>query len=301
MSESKKGIDLKVAGAPTSIHSPPAAASLPAAQSAAAAARKPFFITIPHSGEKVPTEASWLIGLSERLLMYDVDRYVDRLYEPALNRLAIPHIKTEWHRYAVDLNRWTNDVDADSVEGAANPSGGYTRGLHWSATTSGEKLMTSPMSRAVHEKLVRFYFEPFHEQVRALYLAFRERGFQEIYHLDAHSMPSVGTGQHRDPGQMRADIVISDGKGSTCRSEFLELVVEAYRAAGFSIAINWPYFGGRVTETYGRPAAGHHALQVEVNRKLYMNEETKLLLPVEARDIADRVGTALEKILSGLE
>lgn len=261
---------------------------------------KPFFVSIPHSGERIPPETPWLTHLPETLLMYDVDRYVDRLYEPNLSKLNVPCVKTEWHRYAVDLNRWKDDVDADSVRQHANPSGKFPRGLHWSITTAGEKIMTEPMAQELHELLVREYFDPFHRAVRARYDAFRKLGQLPIYHLDAHSMPSVGTKEHRDPGERRKDIVVSDCKGTSCSKRYLEIVMQAYADAGFDVGHNWPYFGGRVTETYGHPEQGQEAIQVELNRALYMDEASKKLLPEKALEVTARIGRALESILKSL-
>src|ERR1700749_4203771 len=92
---------------------------------------KPFFISIPHSGERIPAETTWLHGLPEPVVMCDVDRFVDRLYQPVLEATQLDCVKTEWHRYVVDLNRLPDDVDADSVIGSKNPSGKFTTGLHW--------------------------------------------------------------------------------------------------------------------------------------------------------------------------
>lgn len=261
---------------------------------------KPLFVSIPHSGEQIPPEVTWLQGLPETLLMYDVDRYVDRLYDSNLSRLGIPFVKTEWHRYVVDLNRWTDDVDADSVEGHPNPSGRFPRGLHWSITTAGEKLMPKPMPRALHEKLVQAYFRPFHDAVKAQYAAWHARGFATVYHIDAHSMPSVGTREHRDPGERRKDIVVSDCQGRSCSKRFLDLVTQSYRDAGFEVGYNWPYFGGRVTETYGHPDKGAEAIQVELNRSLYMDETTKQWVPEKAGDVSHRIGQALAAIVKEL-
>ena len=235
----------------------------------------PFFISIPHSGEKVPTEASWLLDFDEVTLMCDVDRYVDQLYSSAIESLQIPSVKTEWHRYVVDLNRWSDDVDVDSVEGSPNPSGRFTTGLHWVKTTTGVQLMRQPISKVLHQKLVEKYFQPFHAAVRSQYSMFKEKGFQNVYHLDAHSMPSQGTAAHRDPGTQRPQIVVSDCEGVSCRADYKDLVIEAYKSAGFEVAYNWPYKGGRVTQTYGKPSLGQQALQVELNRALYMDEKTK--------------------------
>jgi N-formylglutamate amidohydrolase len=261
---------------------------------------KPFLISIPHSGEKVPLEAPWLKGLPETLLMFDVDRFVDRLYQPVIERLHIPFVKTDWHRYAIDLNRWPDDVDADSVRGHVNPSGKFSRGLHWVITTMGERLMPEPMAPEVHEALVTNYFEPFHRDVRALFAAHKARGASVVYHIDAHSMPSVGTNEHRDPGKRRADVVISDCSGTTCSTFFKDLVINAFEKAGFTIAYNWPYLGGRVTETYGKPALGQESIQVELNRGLYMNEQTKGLLPAEAKNTEKKLSQAIEAVYAAL-
>lgn len=261
---------------------------------------KAFFVTIPHSGEKVPAECQWLLGLPEATLMCDVDRFVDRLYEPALQKMRIPLVKTDWHRYAADLNRIPEDIDCDSVHGNLNPSGSFNRGFHWVITTTQLPLMKAPMSEALHFELVQKIYEPFHAQVRNQYESFQKRGFKKVYHLDAHSMPSLGTDQHRDPGQRRADIVVSDCKGQSCDPEYVDLVMAAYARAGFKVAYNWPYFGGRVSEQYGRPAQGQQALQVELNRGLYMDEVSKKLVPQAADQVQAKIQTALEYILKNL-
>ena len=235
----------------------------------------PFFISIPHSGEKVPAEVSWLQGLDEPILMCDVDRYVDDLYAPAIAANGLPFVKTEWHRYVVDLNRLPDDVDADSVQDHKNPAGQFTTGLHWVKTTTGVRLMPKPISPELHKKLVQNYFEPFHIQVRELYAKFKSAGHQDVYHLDAHSMPSQGTAAHRDPGTKRPQIVVSDCDGVSCQSFYKDIVIESYKKAGFEVAYNWPYKGGRLTQTYGQPKQGQNAIQVEMNRALYMDEQSK--------------------------
>jgi N-formylglutamate amidohydrolase len=260
---------------------------------------KPLLVTIPHSGERVPDETPWLAKLPEVLLMYDVDRYVDRLYEPEIKKLGVPSVKTDWHRYAIDLNRLPDDVDSDSVEGHKNPSGKFSRGLHWTITTTGEKLQPRPMSQALHDELVAKYFEPFHKDVRDA-LAALKRQSPVVYHLDAHSMPSVGTKEHRDPGERRADVVISDCDGTSCSAAYRDLVVAAYESAGFKTRVNWPYKGGRVTETYGRPQDGVHSIQVELNRGLYMDEATKRIKPELFSATQAKISQALEGVYASL-
>lgn len=262
---------------------------------------KAFFISIPHSGEQIPPEVTWLKDLPEAILMCDVDRYVDQLYAPALSQFHIPAVVAETHRYVIDLNRVPEDIDQDSVAGSANPSGSFTTGLHWSKTTTGAVLLSRPLTRQLHESLVEKYFHPFHRQIQGQVQAFRAQGQGVIYHLDAHSMPSVGTSAHRDPGQTRAQIVVSDQDGTSCSKEFKDIVIESYRAAGFDVAYNWPYKGGRITQAYGRPQQGHHTIQVEMNRSLYMDESTKQKKLAEFKSIQLKVKVALEKLKVGLE
>lgn len=234
----------------------------------------PFLVTIPHSGEKVPAEASWLQGLEEPHLMRDVDRYVHLLYEPILQQLKVPTVIGDWHRYVVDLNRQPDEYDQDAVLGAANEKGSHTKGLHWVQTTIGEPLISEPISMQLHQQLVDNYYQPFHDEV-ARQAEEIKTAHGVVYHLDLHSMPSVGTDMHPDPGEKRADVVVSDYHGKSAATEFLDIVRAAYEEAGFKVAYNWPYVGGGVTRRYGQPEKGHHTIQVELNRDLYMDENSK--------------------------
>jgi N-formylglutamate amidohydrolase len=258
-----------------------------------------LFVSIPHSGEMVPDSVYWLRDLSEQVLMRDVDRYVDLLYRPALERHAIPHIVAECHRYVIDLNRLPEDYDEASVIGAPWPVGKHPKGLHWSVTTFGEKLMQNPMTMDLHIELVAKYYTPFHQQIVKLANNFKQA--KDIFHLDLHSMPSVGTGMHNDPGEKRADIVVSDFHGKSSRKDFSELVISAYTGAGFQVAHNWPYFGGGITQIYGRPDTGHHTVQVELNRALYMDEESKEKSPEIFSETQRKLGLALDNVRVGLK
>jgi N-formylglutamate amidohydrolase len=261
---------------------------------------KPLFISIPHSGEEIPSEIDWLKTLPETLLMYDVDRYVDQLYAPVIKKLNLPLVKTQWHRYAADLNRIPEDIDMDSVIGSANPKGKFPRGFHWSSTTEGDILMPKPMTPELHQKLVELIYNPFHVEIKKQFENFKVQGFKNIYHLDCHSMPSLGTKAHNDPGETRADIVVSDLKGKSADSAFKDLVIEAYTKAGFKVAYNWPYYGGRLTQLYGKPEIGQHTIQIEMSRAQYMNEKTKQKKPELVPAVQDKLQIALEYILNNL-
>jgi len=260
----------------------------------------PFFISIPHSGEQVPNEVTWLQGLSEPTLMRDVDRYVDILYKPVIQNQNISSIVSPWHRYVVDLNRTDDQYDSRAVIGAPKPQGTEPRGLHWCITTENETLIKEPMTQVLHEILVGRYYQPFHESVHEL----RSQIYQahgKVFHLDLHSMPSLGTALHPDPGESRAEVVVSDFSGKSANSEYKDLVMQAYQKAGFQVAYNWPYVGGGITRMYGDPDNQFHTVQVELNRALYMDEKSKQLKEDQLPEIQKKLATAIVHIQNGLK
>ncbi|MES3039430.1 MAG: N-formylglutamate amidohydrolase [Bdellovibrionota bacterium] len=256
-----------------------------------------LLVTIPHAGEKIPDQTPWLSKLPEQILMFDVDRFVDRLYEGTLQELKIPYVKTEWHRYAVDLNRVPTDIDQGTVIGATETAGKFSRGYHWAITTQKHSLMPAPMTKKLHDELTQLIFEPFHKNIVSEVSRLKGLGAQRIYHIDLHSMPSVGTSEHRDPGEKRAEIVVSDVDGKSCSAAFKDLVISAYEKAGFKVAYNWPYKGGRITEQYGNPSQNHHCIQVELNRSLYMDEVSKKLDSVKAGELQKKLRSALQNVV----
>ena len=242
-------------------------------------------MSIPHSGLKIPQPAEWLKKIPKPLLMCDVDAFVDDLYFPALKKLHIPFFVFNWHRYAVDANRFKTDISPNTVERAGellktiyknekllqkNPSN-----IHWHKTTKGNLLINKAISQKTHRLLIQKYLTPYNEQIKKKFKYFKQKGYKRVYLIDLHSMPSRGLAFHKDKGSFRKDIVIGNNKGRSCSKKFTELVVQAYRQAGFKVGLNWPYKGGAITLSYGQPERGQEALQVELNRKLYMDEKTK--------------------------
>ena len=102
----------------------------------------------------------------------------------------------------------------------------------------------------------------------------RHRAFGAVWHINCHSMPAVGDVMADDPGRARADFVLGDRDGSTCAPAFTSLVAETLAGMGYDVAINDPYKGVELVRKHGRPAEQRHSLQIEINRKLYMNEAT---------------------------
>ena len=240
----------------------------------------PLFASIPHSGIKIPPEADWLKDIPPSILKEDTDAFVDALYLPALREFRIPALIFEWNRYAVDLNRFANDISPLSVNlsepiNALGPTKRKSPSdVHWSKTTKGDVLIKTPLLESLHQELINKYFAPFHQRIQKEFERLRAKG-KAVYMLDLHSMPSKGRAFHKDPGRERAPVVIGDNEGRAASPAFRDLALKAFRRAGFEPALNQPYKGGALTQTYGRPEQGQEVLQIELNRKLYMDEISK--------------------------
>ena len=261
----------------------------------------PLLLTIPHSGEEVPQEAFWLEVAPSELLLRDVDRFVDVLYSVAIQEIGLPAVKTLVHRYAADLNRFPTDIDLAAVEGAPHPAGTFTQGFHWVKSTIGESIIQQPIPAAVHDLIVKRYHDRFHELIASRIEEIRAvHGPRPIFHFDLHSMPSQGTGAHADQGRARAEVVLSDCEGKSCDPGFLNLTRAAFESEGFQVAINWPYKGGRLTQRYGQPVKGHHTVQIELNRRLYMDEATRMPLPGTFEQLQTRLKRVLNRVTEGL-
>jgi N-formylglutamate amidohydrolase len=110
--------------------------------------------------------------------------------------------------------------------------------------------------------------------------------------IDCHSMPSTVRGVH---GRLRPDIVLGDRYGTSCATELTDLTAQILTRFGYSVSRNKPYAGGFITEHYGQPARGLHAVQIEINRRLYMDE-----LTLEKTDRFEPLRADLGRMISAL-
>jgi N-formylglutamate amidohydrolase len=121
------------------------------------------------------------------------------------------------------------------------------------------------------------------------------RAFGAVWHINCHSMPAVGDANADDPGRARADFVLGDRDGTTCAPEFTALVAKSVAGLGYSVSINDPYKGVEIVRRHGRPSAGRHSLQIELNRRLYMDEAT-LAPNAHYADLEADLGRVLEAV-----
>jgi N-formylglutamate amidohydrolase len=208
-------------------------------------------------------------------LRFDGDLYVDELYKGA-DELGAVFVTTEYSRFVVDLNRLRDDFSPRSAKGGERKHGpGYygDRGLFWAVTTHAEDIYGPPLKPADVARRLERYYDPYHAVLKAELARLRE-AFGYAILLDAHSMPSRATKAHSDPGKSRADIVPGDLLGAACAPWLTETVCAFWTEQERSVALNTPYRGGGIVRRHGRPDSGIHAIQVELNRALYMDETT---------------------------
>lgn len=232
----------------------------------------PVLVEVPHAGLWIPDALTDEIDAPQDAIRRDADIYVDRLYADSLNHGAALLV-AKASRYVVDLNRAEDDVDAATVSDHPAPAGTQPRGVVWRATTDGRPILRRSLRyRDLLARLDRFYV-PYHEALQTTLAQLKARHGHVIL-LAAHSMPSRGRHLHADPGSPRADVVPGTRGRTTAAASVIDLVDAHFRDAGLSIRHDDPYRGGFSTAHYGRPQEGVHAVQVELNRALYVDEAT---------------------------
>jgi N-formylglutamate deformylase len=231
----------------------------------------PLLVSVPHAGTLVPAEDAPLLALEGKALLRDADLFCDRLVA-GIARLGVTCVVQNISRYVLDVNRAPDDVDKDVCPDIERPAKPSARGLVWRQTTDGADVLRRPLTVAELRSRVERIHAPYHAELARL-LEERRARFGAAILLDVHSMPSTGRPGHADPGARRADVVPGDVRGSSCAPLISKVVSEHFARLGYAVRPNDPYMGGYITRHHGRPARGTHAIQLELNRDLYMDED----------------------------
>ncbi|MEP6998050.1 MAG: N-formylglutamate amidohydrolase, partial [Betaproteobacteria bacterium] len=236
----------------------------------------PLVLDSPHSGTVYPADFDH--AAPRALVRRAEDTYVEELFA------AAPHvgatlIEALFPRAYIDPNRHVADIDtellADAWPGPVTPSRKTEQGigLVWRLAHGGAPMYARRLLAVEVRRRIERCYEPYHAAVAAA-LDERHRTFGAVWHLNCHSMPERGDVSADDPGRSRADFVLGDRDATTCAPEFTAFVAATLAAIGYDVAINDPYKGVELVRKFGRPQEGRHSLQIEINRRLYMNEET---------------------------
>src|SRR3989440_6530774 len=251
--------------------------------------RGPVMFNSPHSGSVYPGAFLSAARLDLAILRRSEDSFVDDLILGAVGS-GIPVMRAHFPRCYVDVNREPYELDPRMFDGRL-PSFANTRsmrvagGLGTVARVVGDAQEIYDRRLPVDDALRRIeaLYKPYHRALRRLVTRVH-RDFGAAILVDCHSMPSSAGAKDERP---RADVVLGDRYGTSCVAAVGETIESTLRAQGYSVSRNKPYAGGFITEHYGTPAAGLHAIQLELNRALYMDERRFERSPSFTRLAAD--------------
>jgi N-formylglutamate amidohydrolase len=243
-----------------------------------AATGAPLVLDSPHSGGELPADFEPIVGEGD--LRQGEDSFVDELYAPAAELLGVPLLAARVARTYLDANRHRADIDLELIEGGRWPGEHVPSGkarigkaLVWRTLDDGRAIYGRKLSVAEVLARIERCHAPYHRALAQLLgEAHARRGC--VYHLNCHSMPAAGASLGV-AGGARADFVLGDRAGTTCDPAFTSFVAGRLRSLGYRVAVNDPYPGAELVRAYSDPARGRHSLQVEIDRRLYMDEATR--------------------------
>src|SRR6476646_1291516 len=225
--------------------------------------RGPVLFNSPHSGRVYPRAFLQSSRLDLPTLRRSEDSFVDDLALNVVKR-GYPLMRAHFPRCFVDVNREPYELDPRMFEGRL-PSFANTRSMR--VVGDAQEIYDQRISVDDALRRIENLYKPYHRALRRLFTkVHREFGAATL--IDWHSMPS-STGPKDD--RPRADVVLGDRYGTSCVAVVSEVIETTLRQQGYAVSRNKPYAGGFITEHYGNPAAGLHAIQLEFNRALYMN------------------------------
>jgi len=265
----------------------------------------PLVLASPHSGANYPADFLAASRLDPLALRQSEDSFVDELFAAAPH-LGAPLLSARFPRAYVDVNREAFELDpamfSDTLPNFVNAGSPRVRmGLGTIAriVASGDEIYAKKLLFAEARQRIECLYYPYHQELRRL-VEETETVFDGYLLVDCHSMPSAaGSACERDG----PDIVLGDCHGAACAPQILKAAHRLLVERGFVVAINSPYSGGFTTGYYGRPRLHRHALQIEINRALYMDERTFRQKPHFARLVDDmselvrRLGQATQDCL----
>jgi len=240
----------------------------------------------PHSGTVYP--ADFLFSCDALVLRRAEDTHVEKLYDFAPS-MGVHWVEAHFPRSYLDANRNTTEID-DTLLDAPWPGAIETdsvvmskvrlgKGLIWRTTDDGLSIYNRRLSVAEVDARIANCWQPYHLAVAsAIDAAHTQYGYS--MHINCHSMPAVASSNATDfPGEAHADFVVGDRDGTTAHAALSQLICSYLRSLGYSVAYNHPYKGVELVRRYSNPPGQRHSIQLEINRKLYMHEDTLDLTP----------------------
>ena len=240
----------------------------------------------PHSGTVYP--ADFAFSCDGVLLRRAEDTHVEKLYDFAPS-LGVHWVEAHFPRSYLDANRNTTEIDqsllnspwpgAIATDAAVLSKVRLGKGLIWRTLDDGLPIYNRKLSVAEVQARIKHCWQPYHAAVAtAINAAHAQHGYS--LHINCHSMPATASANATDfPGEKHADFVVGDRDGTTAHPALSQLICDYLRGLGYSVAYNHPYKGVELVRRYSNPSDQRHSVQLEINRKLYMNEERLTITP----------------------
>ncbi|APX89666.1 N-formylglutamate amidohydrolase [Brevirhabdus pacifica] len=228
----------------------------------------------PHSGRNYARTFLSASVLDEQSIRSSEDAFVDLLFEEA-PLTGAPLLVADTPRAFIDLNRSSEELDPALVEGVRhsqmNPRISSGLGVVPRVVANGRAIYRGKMTLAEAQRRIDRHWRPYHDTLQAL-LDEAHALFDEAILVDLHSMPHEAVQTVTGSMGRRPDVVLGDRFGSACSGAIVDMLEEAFVNAGLVVARNAPFAGAYITQRYGRPSRKQHAVQVEIDRALYMDE-----------------------------
>ena len=233
----------------------------------------PLIVSSPHSGREYDWDFLTATVLDADRIRSSEDAYIDVLLE-RVPTLGVPLLAASMPRAFLDLNRAPEELDPavirDLPRGQTNPRISSGLGVIPRVVAQGRAIYEGKISHREARQRIDRVWRPYHAQLAQLMEAAHRRFGQAIL-LDVHSMPHEaieGTGSEGATPQ----IVLGDRFGASAAPDLMDRVESVFVELGFRVARNTPFAGAYITQTYGRPGDDRHAIQIEIDRALYLDE-----------------------------
>ena len=258
----------------------------------------------PHSGNTYPPDFIAASRLDPWTLRKSEDSFIDQLYGTATDHGA-PLLRALFPRAYIDPNREPFELDPEMFEdvlpdyvNSQSPRVAGGLGTIARVVANGEEIYKHKLRFAEATQRINRLYHPYHSHLQQLIDQTQDR-FGHCLLIDCHSMPSIGGPMDQDAGMRRVDIVLGDCYGTSCAPEITALTEEVLRDLGYRVTRNMPYSGGFTTMHYGQPARGVHALQIEINRAIYM-EETRFQPTARFALLREHLGVMIAMLKANL-
>src|SRR6056297_359509 len=226
----------------------------------------------PHSGRAYSKAFLRRTALDEQSVRSSEDAFVDQLFDSA-PQAGAPFIKAGMPRAYVDLNRSADELDPALIDGAPrqghNPRIASGLGVIPRVVANGQAIYSGKLSLIEARNRIETCWRPYHDALQAA-LDDAHLLFGEAVLIDCHSMPHEAMDQVARRGIPRPEVVLGDRFGASAGGAVVDRIEAAFTQAGLVVTRNTPFAGAYITQAYGRPARGRHAVQIEIDRALYM-------------------------------